>query len=158
MKALTLIQPWAYAVEHLGKPVENRTWKPPAAIIGKRIAIHAGKSIDRDTLADFVEDGVIVNPKGIPRGAITCSAIVRGWVEGDQEILPSARRLFGWSKPLTEAEALEALRCRWWAGPVGWVLGDVISIDGPVACSGALGLWTVPPGVADLVRAREATS
>lgn len=38
--ALTLWRPWAWAIIHGPKRVENRTWKPPASFIGKRIGIH----------------------------------------------------------------------------------------------------------------------
>ena len=44
MKAITLWPEWCFAITKLDKRVENRTWKPPAALIGQRIAIHAGKN------------------------------------------------------------------------------------------------------------------
>ena len=42
MKALTLWQPWASLVANGAKPFEFRGWRAPSAIIGQRIAIHAG--------------------------------------------------------------------------------------------------------------------
>lgn len=42
MKALTIWQPWASLIAIGAKPYEFRGWKPPRAIIGQRIAIHAG--------------------------------------------------------------------------------------------------------------------
>jgi hypothetical protein len=33
MRAITLKQPWAYAVCHLGKRVENRAWKPAEKVL-----------------------------------------------------------------------------------------------------------------------------
>jgi len=42
MRALTLRQPWAWAIVHGQKRIENRPWKPWRDIIGQRIAIHAG--------------------------------------------------------------------------------------------------------------------
>ena len=48
MRGLTLHQPWAWAIAHAGKNVENRTWAPPAYMIGERIAIHAGKRFDEE--------------------------------------------------------------------------------------------------------------
>ena len=45
MKALSVRQPWAWAIIHAGKDVENRTW-------GTRyhgpLLIHASKNYDRD--------------------------------------------------------------------------------------------------------------
>ena len=51
MKALTVIQPWAWAIAHAGKRVENRTWGPPRDVIGQRIAIHAGRRLDDRAIA-----------------------------------------------------------------------------------------------------------
>jgi hypothetical protein len=45
MRILTLRQPWAHAVAHLGKTVENRPWKPGKGWRGT-LAIHAGRSVD----------------------------------------------------------------------------------------------------------------
>lgn len=48
MKALTLLQPWAWAVCHAGKRVENRAWhNAPGllavarSLVGQRFAVHA---------------------------------------------------------------------------------------------------------------------
>lgn len=43
--AITLWPEWAYAVAHLGKNIENRTWEPPDGLLGQMIAIHGGVSI-----------------------------------------------------------------------------------------------------------------
>ena len=48
MKALTIRQPWAGAIVHQTKRVENRTWKLPAAHHGARILIHAGAQLDKN--------------------------------------------------------------------------------------------------------------
>jgi hypothetical protein len=40
VKALSIRQPWTYAIQHLGKRVENRTWPTPYR--GK-LLLHAGK-------------------------------------------------------------------------------------------------------------------
>lgn len=45
MKALSIQQPWAWAIIHAGKDVENRTW--PTQFRG-RVLIHAGKKLDCD--------------------------------------------------------------------------------------------------------------
>lgn len=42
MKALTIWQPWASLIIAGAKPYEFRGWYAPKAIIGQRIAIHAG--------------------------------------------------------------------------------------------------------------------
>ena len=42
MKAIALYQPWATLAALGIKRIETRSWKPPGALIGQRIAIHAG--------------------------------------------------------------------------------------------------------------------
>jgi len=44
--ALTIRDPWAQAIIHGGKRIEKRTWKPPEKVIGERVAIHCGKTVD----------------------------------------------------------------------------------------------------------------
>lgn len=65
VKALTIRQPWAWAICHAGKRIENRAWlKAPSLLavarrlVGQRIAIHAaaggGKRDDFDDAAEHV--------------------------------------------------------------------------------------------------------
>ena len=55
MKALTVSQPWAWAIISGRKRVENRTWSTP---VRGRIAIHSAKKQDADwwKLAAMLED------------------------------------------------------------------------------------------------------
>ena len=46
MKAITVKQPWAEAIARHGKNVENRSRRPPAHLIGQRVAIHVGQNAD----------------------------------------------------------------------------------------------------------------
>lgn len=46
MYAITIRQPWAEAIARHGKNVENRSRRPPAHIIGQRVAIHVGQGAD----------------------------------------------------------------------------------------------------------------
>ena len=45
MKALSIKQPWAWAIIHAGKNVENRTW---ATSYRGPLLIHAGKTFDHE--------------------------------------------------------------------------------------------------------------
>lgn len=54
MKALSIKQPWASLIVHGFKQVENRTW---STRFRGDIWIHAGKSIDREAMAD-VQAGI----------------------------------------------------------------------------------------------------
>ena len=163
MKALTLTCPWAHAVAYWGKPIENRTWRPPRELFGQRLAIHAGRSPFRERKdgaliasakgADELVEALVFCAKAsggrVPPGpsawlherssAILCVATVAGWVRDNGEFdvlssLPGARDLAGSPGP-------------WFVGPYGWVLTDVVTLAEPVPCKGAQGLWTVPPDV-----------
>jgi len=67
MQALSIRQPWAWAIIHAGKDVANRTW-------GTRyrgpLLIHASKNYDRDG-KDWIQRclGIEV-PPDLPRGGI----------------------------------------------------------------------------------------
>jgi hypothetical protein len=142
LRALTLTPEWAWAVCHLGKRVENRTWRPPARHIGKIIAIHAGKARPDwdgvDLMAGcagwrvqryahvYERPGVrVVFPgSNLVRGAIVALATVRGVRDVDQR------------------DAVQ-----WECGPVCWDLDEVRVLARPVPCKGALGLWRVPAGL-----------
>ena len=48
MKAITLAPAMGESLIADGrKSIETRAWRPPHSLIGQRIAIHAGKRIDR---------------------------------------------------------------------------------------------------------------
>lgn len=122
--AVTLRQPWAWAIAHCGKRIENRTWSPRHSLIGQRIAIHAGKSMDEDGFRWLYKRKLITvpfPPAAHVRGAIVAVATYQGAVRQSDD--------------------------PWFFGPVGWVLSDVVSLLAPVPCRGALGLWIVPDDV-----------
>lgn len=152
MKALTLWRPWSDAIVHGPKRIENRTWVPPARVVGEVIAIHAGKRYD--TAADRYCEArgfAALNRHGCPGGIVGVARIVGAsdpygfvWAED-----PYDERLVG---------RLSGLRTDpWWIGPVGWLLDDVIAIE-PIPCRGAQGLWTVPADLDALVLDRVAAA
>jgi len=51
--ALTLWQPWATLIALGHKDIENREWAPPQHLIGKRFAIHAGKTVEPGVADDL---------------------------------------------------------------------------------------------------------
>lgn len=95
MKALSIRQPWAWAILHAGKQVENRSW--PTAYRGP-ILIHASKTYDRDG-HEWIKSEL-----GIQIPETACGGIV------GQARLVSC---------VTEADS------RWFFGPFGFVLEDV---------------------------------
>lgn len=131
MRALTLWQPWAHAVAHLGKRIENRPWAPWSTIIGQVIAIHAAAKLDpveeaRVSAAIRARGHALPPAEQLPRGAIVATARVTGYVRRSDD--------------------------PWFFGPFGWQLADVVALPAPVPCRGMQGLWPVPPDVESKVR------
>lgn len=129
--ALTLHRPWAALIVEKVKPIENRSWAPPAPQLarGQWFAIHAGKTWDDACIPFAVENGVAEDwftPERRVESAIVGVARYDGHVTASTD--------------------------PWFFGPVGWQLGDAVAIE-PVPCRGAQKLWRVPADVADAVRA-----
>jgi hypothetical protein len=136
MRALTLIQPWAWAIAHAGKVIENRTWAPPHSLLGQRIAIHAGKKRERGL---FLPDGS-TPPLFLDQSAVVAVGTLVGYVCDDGNGRVEANH-FG-------AEIMRAACASpWYQGPVGWIVVNRIALPTPVPCRGAQGLWTLPPDV-----------
>lgn len=153
MKALTLRQPWAWAVLHAGKWVENRTWRPPAGIIGEPFAIHAGfKEPEAADVASAVERAGIIGrttvsaPAEFQRGCVVGVATVTGFVEVDGDGRITAQH------PAHTRLAAQALASPWFIGPVGMFLADVRALATPIPCRGMLGFWPLPPQIEAEVR------
>ncbi len=132
MRAVTLIQPWAWAICHANKRVENRTWAPPRAAIGKPLAIHAGKSYSFEAVKIIFDTSGLLVPSTVAFGAVVAVATLADVVHTETD-LPDDQ----WD---------------WYCGPFGWVLEDVQVLPEPVPCRGALSLWELPPAVEAAVR------
>ena len=83
MKATTLWQPYATLVALGIKTIETRSYAPPAALIGQRIAIHAAKrvcrygEIDPETervMRELHNDSMTTWRKAIETGAVVATA------------------------------------------------------------------------------------
>ena len=155
IRALTLWPEWAWAVHFLDKRVENRTWAPPASVIGQRVAIHAGLKLDlaaRQSLRMNGHDYHTPERDGYVHGAVESVVTIAGWVRDfrgadvalDDEV----------SAHVTDPEAIDAVFSPWFMGPIGWVLTDIIALPEPVPCKGAQGLWTLPADVESAVLAQ----
>lgn len=113
MRALTIRQPWAGAIAHQTKRVENRTWKLPAKYEGARILIHAAARPRRE--------GVWRQPRRIRRDRR----------HRHDHRLPLRQRQPGLLQLLAQP------------GLYHWELADVTALPEPVSARGALGFWTV---------------
>ncbi|MCL1915646.1 MAG: RNA-binding protein [Desulfovibrionaceae bacterium] len=45
--AISIQQPWSYAIYRLGKDVENRSWLLPLRYDGRPVLVHSGQKIDK---------------------------------------------------------------------------------------------------------------
>lgn len=144
MKALTLQRPWiaAFLLPTDPKRIENRKWKPPASIIGSRIALHSGlgwwPNAEHDVcdnwLSSAERDAWQANKATT---GLFATAVVSGWVHSEG---------FDWAQPCTATELIDARASRWFLGPYAWVLTDFVSFE-PIPCKGAQGLWNLPDDV-----------
>lgn len=145
LRGLTLLHPWAYAVAHWGKDVENRSWRPEArgGQIGMYLAIHGGavpgpssgkREEMRLDLAGALQMAGRVPEVGV-RGLLALEKGQR--VENEERfILPgivAVARLAGVTQSSTSPWAARGL--------YHWQLADVVTLPEPVPHRGAQGLW-----------------
>jgi hypothetical protein len=152
VKALTLWRPWSDAIVLGPKRVENRPWAPPAAMLGKLIAIHAGKRFDSDGAAAIrVVWPDVPNEARSPGGIVGIARIV-GYLDLRKEARVVRVAEDAFSRAAARVSSLD--QDPFWMGPVGWLLEDVVALSKPVPHPGALGLWRVPPEKEELVLER----
>jgi len=120
MKALTVRQPWAWAIVHGGKDIENRTWNTRFRGV---IAVHAGAT---------PQPGVSL-PSWARQPAP--GALVHGAIIGVVDIV----------------DVVKKHDSPWFEGPFGFVLGNPRPLPQTLPCSGAQGLWNMPPELAEAV-------
>jgi hypothetical protein len=136
MKALSIRQPWPWAILHAGKRVENRGWQhAPRLMEGRTFLIHAGKGM---TIAEWEDARDFMGGTGTVWGGRPLPGrpdLVRGAIVG-------------------RARLVMATRGRTWpgdrwavSGALHLLLSDVEIIDTPIPFKGALGFFEVPDEV-----------
>lgn len=148
MKALTIKQPWLWAITDSTRRVENRTWKPPLHMIGQRIALHASARIEQGemTACRRICLDPLPHTMDLTTGAIVATAVVAGYVIVDDENKISHQFYYTSNyEPRTDP---------WFFGPVGWLLTSVQKLAEPISCKGALGLWDVPASIVVMMEAK----
>jgi hypothetical protein len=134
MRALTLRPHWAHAVAHMGKRIENRSRPIPKALVGCRVAIHAGATLPRLWLDDLIES----SPKPVtPIGAdeivtrhIVATAVLNWWEwpAGDT---------------VCDTPPWGFIDSIFW-----WHLAEVRTLASPIPMQrGQLGLWHLPEDI-----------
>lgn len=117
MKALSVRQPYAWAIVHGGKDVENRTWHSDYR---GPVLIHAALHWHAVGPQELARRMGIAVPDGLPLGGIV----------GRAEIV----------------DCVNAHASRWFEGPWGFVLRNPQPLPF-TPCPGHLGFYDVAPGI-----------
>lgn len=121
--ALSIRQPWAWAILYAGKRIENRTWQ--TAYRGP-LFIHAGLRVDYDAVGDLTE---VISRIPEPRPIAYCGALIA-------------------TATLVDCISVDQAsndQLSWAGGPWCFVLDDVRPLARPIPHRGALGLFPVHP-------------
>lgn len=169
MKALSLRQPWAFAVLSLGKRLENRVWRAlnkgfldgvnSGIQKGELVALHASKTdpeaadwhgvehaIGRELTGDEMD--IIDVQRGHIIGVMRIVDIMRCEPTMEAHTKPNSFPLYTLrsddrqrllSRDLSWQDQIKD----WWLGPYAFVLEDVRALSLPCAARGALAFWTV---------------
>ena len=154
--ALTIWQPWAWAIAAGHKRVENRTWVPARQQLkpGDYLAIHAGKQSDLPAIAAIEEEMGLKVPEHLDYGAVLAVARYRGFLRVDVPRCGNsgqARTIDTDSCSLPPAERL-GFDDGWLTGPIGFILTPVVRLLEPVPVRGGQKLWNLPPDAYAAVR------
>lgn len=119
MIALSVRQPWASAILHLGKDIENRSWPMPAKYFGKKILLHTGKTKPRlgEWTGALYEHALTATP--MPYGGVI-GVLVFGASVRDHSSQWAEPGLWHW--PIVEATPLPFYPCK---GRLGFFNVDV---------------------------------
>lgn len=123
-RALSIRQPWAHCIIHLGKPVENRSWSTK---VRGPICIHASKAMTLAEWADGLETARYASAPIWHDGACTFpgrSDLQFGGIIGTVDII----------------DVVTSHPSPWFFGEFGFVLSDPRPVDF-IPVKGALGFF-----------------
>lgn len=155
MKVMTVRQPWAWAIVHGGKDVENRSRNIAGTYRGP-VAIHAGLVYDEDALIWAGGRPLVIDEAGDhrePRGAIIGVVDLLGAhvCKSHPSVMdipdcfysgtPYARTCSAWAQ-FTPGQVTHHL-----------VLANARSLVAPIPFKGALGMRDLPADIESLIRA-----
>ena len=125
MRILTVRQPWAWAIIHAGKTVENRRWSNDYR---GPVAIHAGLRFDHDWASAALDDAM--RPA---RNARECRHLPRPW-----EVFGAVIGVVD----LVDVHEFDGIDCSPWAQPDAChlILENARPLREPMPFKGALGL------------------
>jgi len=136
MKAITIKQPWATLIALREKQFETRSWQTKHR---GPIAIHAGKSVDKEAciaFADILKKHGITSIKELPTGVVIltanlvdCHKVIFDY--GDNAIMHTKLKISGNEYDFGDYEE----------GRYAWELDSVQVLSEPVPAKGQLSLW-----------------
>lgn len=119
MRALSILQPWAWLIVHGHKPVENRKW---STTYRGPLLIHAGKRWGPEQRSD------LANVRAMFPGLVVPDTFDLGCVVG----------------VATVTDCVQHMHTPWFFGPFGFVLERARPFPKPVPFKGQLGFFEVP--------------
>lgn len=147
MRAITVKQPWAWAIIHAGKDVENRTRNIAASYRGP-LLIHAGLTEDISAWSNQLIRAAIprMGRPALPGhgGATVGLGLHYGAIIGVVDLINAHRSNHG--HRLVDGCCKSAWAEQW--ADAHLVLANPRPLSRPVYCRGALGLWRPSPDVA----------
>lgn len=157
IRGLTLLHPWAFAVQRLGKDVENRSRDIGAmgGRVGMHLAIHGGvapRMGDNEKWWQFCDQveglrHILEAGKAVTEERVRASGIIE-----DTELGPRLRRsaliVPGIVAVARVSACVRGHPSPWSArGQWQYELSDVVVLEQPIPHRGAQGLWEIQPDV-----------
>lgn len=126
--ALSVRQPWTWAIIHAGKPVENRDWKRgnPGLKFRGRVCLHASAGMTRAEYGDARQFMWTIGINNVP----AFEDLQRGGIVGVTTIV----------------DVVNAHDSRWFFGPAGLVMEDTRPVEF-IPVKGALGFFEWRPRI-----------
>lgn len=108
LPAISIRQPWAWAILYAGKDIENRSWRPRSTcILGKPVLLHAGTKVDHDAIQRLQNAGFAV-PDDLPVGGIVGLVEFCSWSPSSCSLW-AERGLIHWE--ISRAKPLQFFPC-----------------------------------------------
>lgn len=118
MPAISIKQPWAWAIMEGHQPIINTDCILPSNIAGKDIWLHASDNIDVDGIEQLRKLGI----RNLPQKNQYNQRVILGSIK----IVKSVDTMAG--NP-------------WYSGPIAWIVETPILLPHPVKCEGRKGFW-----------------
>lgn len=139
--ALSIRQPWAHAIIHFDKDVENRAWsgRNPGLRFRGRVAVHAAAGMTHDEYeeaAAFIDGQrwTCPGPSALLRGGIVGSVEIVGVVRSARELPPGNPWFFGpIGLVLRDPKPHPFVPCKGQLGFFEWKAGDPADVPKPAA-------------------------